>query len=1101
MRVVRTHLIISPLAGAAIEDRHLWRCPTMETNRNTGARQWEQAFFAPPQAQAPADEARVLAFAAALQAHLGTVVTACLFAPAGREKDSAFPCALVTVEPYSPGGLRRLALNARSQLVIEAAEEYENGCRLPSGKTIAAALELGEAMLYSATWPIDDGFDLMPRVSWDTALGLICGPSRAFAWPVPHDTASVMPRHGDRVLSSALEVISVWPKRVTQSKTRPLRGDPSQTFTETFHVGDRWMLREEKLRLEWAELRRVASIGIGADVEAAHSGGASGNGPASKSRAASMLAAGRTLSLRRLSSSAAIPRRRPSAATLPSGRAIGTSAPAATMPAELIPPSITIDSCALATHAPELPVLALADELRMRGVPRASAVPAAAAALLQRDPLFCLSLFFGVPLLDRTRTLHGALRTVAASPLPPSRSETDAYRRRIFAGVPGWDAVAASWQSIEGGQAGTIIGGAPVSEVCARELDAAMMERARSLWEEADGASPAAEIRVMWSGGIDSTAALVSLLRAASEGGEAAARRRLERLVIVLDDDSRAEYPRFYRESIAGRLREEPRDGRSVSAIGGGGSGLIVTGELGDQLFGSDMCARAFAGGRDGVEECSRPGAAPTERPNAAHHFAAGLAAPWRETMLPALGELGLLPGGDATAWEEWIAPQLVKAPFPIVTTHDILWWLNFSCKWQIVTLRCVHDGGAPLAPSISGGKSLAQSPREYGSKGGSGGGGGSNGGGCGVKWADDVSTSLWVPQSVNEGSAVAPPPAHDGSLLRGVRHFYEARHLELWACVAEFHCRKFGAIEEWCSYKQPLKAFIRAFNGDDEYFTNKQKVASLNFGVGGERQDADHVRATLGLLCRDREDDGGTSTGGQLAAAGMQPVRYLRWGASSFREGTGLRALLRANFVASVRGSGTGAPHELTVNPWRALATVSAAAATGHGASTFNPVTATTLVGKSLAHDLITIGPVDAFECRAPSFASTDERQRRTFNPVTATTLVGKCAALLPPSLVQGRTVLDLGACLGAMCHWALCSGAVRAVAVEVQPDFCERAADMLAAASHTWPAVEGVEREERYAVAQAGVREFLGGCADDSFDVVVGAGLLHCFVVRRRP
>ena len=36
-----------------------------------------------------------------------------------------------------------------------------------------------------------------------------------------------------------------------------------------------------------------------------------------------------------------------------------------------------------------------------------------------------------------------------------------------------------------------------------------------------------------------------------------------------------------------------------------------------------------------------------------------------------------------------------------------------------------------------------------------------------------------------------------------------------------------------------------------------------------------------------------------------------------------------------------------------------------------------------------------------------------------------------------EGGSLLDLGACLGAMCHYALCAGASRAVAVEVQPDF----------------------------------------------------------------
>ena len=138
----------------------------------------------------------------------------------------------------------------------------------------------------------------------------------------------------------------------------------------------------------------------------------------------------------------------------------------------------------------------------------------------------------------------------------------------------------------------------------------------------------------------------------------------------------------------------------------------------------------------------------------------------------------------------------------------------------------------------------------------------------------------------------------------------------------------------------------------------------------------------------------------------------------------------------------------------------------------------------------------MDAFECRAPCFAATDERQRRVFNPVTATTLVGKCAALLPPPLVRGRTVLDLGACLGAMCHWALCAGASCAVAVEVQPDFCARAAEMLARAAHTWPPHAAAEGAKRFAVVPCGVREYLSSCADDSFDVVVGAGLLHCFV-----
>jgi hypothetical protein len=43
--------------------------------------------------------------------------------------------------------------------------------------------------------------------------------------------------------------------------------------------------------------------------------------------------------------------------------------------------------------------------------------------------------------------------------------------------------------------------------------------------------------------------------------------------------------------------------------------------------------------------------------------------------------------------------------------------------------------------------------------------------------------------------------------------------------------------------------------------------------------------------------------------------------------------------------------------------------------------------------------------------FVLADERKARGFNPVTRRTLDAKCAALLPASLVAGRTVADLGA------------------------------------------------------------------------------------------
>jgi hypothetical protein len=147
--------------------------------------------------------------------------------------------------------------------------------------------------------------------------------------------------------------------------------------------------------------------------------------------------------------------------------------------------------------------------------------------------------------------------------------------------------------------------------------------------------------------------------------------RRLQRLVVVHDDESVAEYPLFYERFVRGQLREEARSGRSVSAFGaenaagsetggggsGGMSGLVVTGELGDQLFGSDMCARAFAPAgaaeSDAPSEASTSGALAAAAAAAeldataavARHFSKGLAHPWQDTLLPAMNEIGLLAG------------------------------------------------------------------------------------------------------------------------------------------------------------------------------------------------------------------------------------------------------------------------------------------------------------------------------------------------------------------------------------------------------------------------------------------------------------------------
>jgi hypothetical protein len=84
---------------------------------------------------------------------------------------------------------------------------------------------------------------------------------------------------------------------------------------------------------------------------------------------------------------------------------------------------------------------------------------------------------------------------------------------------------------------------------------------------------------VLWSGGIDSTVALISLTKAASSS---VLRSRIE---VVCSAHSIREYPGFFADHITGTFSTLV----TTRAIGEtlDHRGLIVTGEHGDQLFGS----------------------------------------------------------------------------------------------------------------------------------------------------------------------------------------------------------------------------------------------------------------------------------------------------------------------------------------------------------------------------------------------------------------------------------------------------------------------------------------------------------------------------------
>jgi hypothetical protein len=217
------------------------------------------------------------------------------------------------------------------------------------------------------------------------------------------------------------------------------------------------------------------------------------------------------------------------------------------------------------------------------------------------------SLFFQTGLIDRNRVARSGLDFEIVDPIPPVPESREA--------------------------AGAF------ADLCA--------ERAREIVGEAKRRNVA--IHLLWSGGIDSTTACVSLIDAL--GGDTA------RLQIFETKQSRREYPLFSKR-ILGRTFKRHRIKSAGDAFRG--DAIVVTGEYGDQLFGS---AKALD------QSLSR------------------LKGPWQQGLSEMLrAQLGSeLRARHAFGF---LATAIRAAPVPSPNLWTALWWLNYSMKWQAVGLR-----------------------------------------------------------------------------------------------------------------------------------------------------------------------------------------------------------------------------------------------------------------------------------------------------------------------------------------------------------------------------------------------------------------------------
>jgi len=111
--------------------------------------------------------------------------------------------------------------------------------------------------------------------------------------------------------------------------------------------------------------------------------------------------------------------------------------------------------------------------------------------------------------------------------------------------------------------------------------------RAKYLWKRA-GELPSRTMQIFFSGDIDSTAALTALLETYPSNAEA------PKLIVKMASRAIEEYNLFYERYIAGgKVPVEFVDDKDDMCEFLDGTRLTVTGELGDQLFGSNTMARA----------------------------------------------------------------------------------------------------------------------------------------------------------------------------------------------------------------------------------------------------------------------------------------------------------------------------------------------------------------------------------------------------------------------------------------------------------------------------------------------------------------------------
>lgn len=164
-------------------------------------------------------------------------------------------------------------------------------------------------------------------------------------------------------------------------------------------------------------------------------------------------------------------------------------------------------------------------------------------------------------------------------------------------------------------------------------------------------------LRVLWSGGIDSTLIVSTLLKNYDKT------KLREQVKIILTYDSLVENKNFYINHIAPNF--DIVGGETVPYQLFDGQGPIVTGEHNDQVFGSDLL-------RDFIIQMG-PGA---------------VSRTFSEDIIRAYYTKKGLTEEEFNYWFNNVTHTARTLGVPLIVCSDYFWWFNFCFKWQSVLLR-----------------------------------------------------------------------------------------------------------------------------------------------------------------------------------------------------------------------------------------------------------------------------------------------------------------------------------------------------------------------------------------------------------------------------